>query len=290
MKGKKFSMILSQSILFFISLIVSTQGHALAAASFNASSDLYDFNGIARLSNCSGSLIIFQDQPLSSKALVLTNAHCHSHSIMPEAVILNKPLKRQVEISDANKQFHPVTTTSIVYATMTGIDVMLYELTETYSELAAKNITPLMLSPVKPQIDDDIQIISGFWKKGYSCSLDGFVHKLIIDNLWEFLSSMRYDLYDCGIVNGTSGSPIILDGTRQVIGINTAVNGSGKQCTEDSFCEVDEDGSFIVDHNWGYRRGYGQQTHIFYSCLDSNYKIDLTLPECQLHKGGTSSL
>ena len=292
-------MIILRSILFFltVSLTVSTQAHAFPQAPFNAlqpppgvsssptaltteeESD-YNFNGIVRLSNCSGSLIIFEGQPSSSKALVLTNGHCYRRFIPHQTIILNQPSKRTMRISDKSRQFHPVQATTIVYATMTGTDVTLYRLKETYDELATKDITPLVLSPVKPQPDAEIEIISGFWKRGYSCFIEGFVHKLL-EGEWEFNDSLRYSPQGCDIIGGTSGSPVILKGTRQVIGINNTLNENGRRCTMNNPCEVDEEGNVTVDYN----RGYGQQTYIFYSCLDSNYKIDLALPGCLLAKG-----
>ncbi len=36
----------------------------------------YDFEGIIKLSNCSGSLIQFSGQPDTAKAVVMTNGHC----------------------------------------------------------------------------------------------------------------------------------------------------------------------------------------------------------------------
>ncbi len=297
-------MILLRSVLFFlfVSLTISTQARAFPQAPFNAlgssheivsslasvvaldsSADIYDFNGIVRLSNCSGFLIMFEGQPSSSNALVLTNGHCYRRFIRAEAIVLNQPSRRTMRVSDANKRFHTVRATTVVYATMTGTDVLLYRLKETYDELATKNITPLMLSPVRPQPNAAIQIISGYWKRGYSCFIDGFVHKLL-EASWEFYDSLRYSTKGCDIIGGTSGSPVILKGTRQVVGINNTLNENGRRCNMNNPCEVDEDGNVTVDHN----RGYGQQTYIFYSCLDSDYEIDLTLQGCQLAKGASS--
>ncbi len=276
-----------RSILFFLlaSLTVSIQTQAFPHSPGDrfkdvwpkkwATKDNYNFNGIVSIAYCSGSLIIFEGQPRSSNALVLTNGHCHKNDIAPQEVLVNQPLKLTMRVGNANRRTYSVHATTIVYATMTKTDVLLYRLKETYNELAAKNITPLVLSPFRPQPGSEIEIISGLWKKGYSCSIDGFVHKLLEGN-WEFQNSLRYTRPGCHTTAGTSGSPIILKGTRRVIGINNILNAPGLPLAS----EVAEDGTVTVDRN----RGYGQQTYILYSCLDSDYKIDLTLQGCWLNK------
>ena len=36
----------------------------------------YDFNGIIKLSNCSGSVIKLSGMPMAAKAIAMTNGHC----------------------------------------------------------------------------------------------------------------------------------------------------------------------------------------------------------------------
>ena len=52
-----------------------------------------------------------------------------------------------------------------------------------------------------------IDIVSGYWERGYSCGVDGFVAKLKEAD-WLFTDSVRYT-DGCDTIGGTSGSPII---------------------------------------------------------------------------------
>jgi len=271
--------------------IFSAVGHAFPEAPFDAlksniippiqsKSAAYDYEGIVKLSNCSGSLVRFVGQPLESNALVLTNGHCLGGSFLkPGEVISNKKVRRGMKIADKNKKFHSVTAQKIIYATMTGTDAALYELRETYLDIEEKGITSFELSDVRPFIDTDIEIVSGYWERGYSCHVDGFAYELH-EASWIFTDSIRYSNSGCETIGGTSGSPIIEKGTRSVIGVNNTGNESGGRCTMNNPCEVDEDEEVVVREG----ASYGQQTYQFYSCLSSDYEIDLTIEECVLAK------
>lgn len=47
-----------------------------ARSSFFKSNAAIDFEGIVKLSNCSGSLVAFKGAPKTNKAIVMTNGHC----------------------------------------------------------------------------------------------------------------------------------------------------------------------------------------------------------------------
>ena len=112
-------------LMLFAALIGSQAVHAFPKAPFNAlevtiehsdKSDVlaqYDFEGIIKLSNCSGSLIRFAGQPMTSKAVVLTNGHCHQAGafggmIKPGEVIVNKALSRDMKIFNKAMKLFPV--------------------------------------------------------------------------------------------------------------------------------------------------------------------------------------
>ena len=240
----------------------------------------YDFEGIVKLSNCSGSLIAFNGQPLSSKAIVMTNGHCIQKPggyLNPGEVWVNRPLKRSMKIFDKNMKLHNVMTSKILYATMTNTDVAFYELTESYEDIMAKaNVRPFLLDSVRPMEGISIEIISGYWDRGYSCEIDGFVFN-IKEGAWTFTDSIRYTA-GCDTIGGTSGSPIIAKGERRVVAINNTSNESGERCTLNNPCEVDEAGSVTV------RKGvrYGQQTFNTYSCLTPDFRFELSRRGCEL--------
>jgi hypothetical protein len=133
----------------------------------------YDFEGIVKLSNCSGSLIQFNGQSDDSMAIVMTNGHCVQKPggyLTPGEVWVNKPISRAMKIFDTNMKLFPIQTTKVLYATMTNTDVTYYELNETFAQIFARTkVRPYALDLNHPTQGIAIDIISGYWDKGYSC-------------------------------------------------------------------------------------------------------------------------
>lgn len=242
----------------------------------------YDFEGIVKLSNCSGSLVAFNGQPLSSKAIVMTNGHCISVPggfLKPGEVWSNRSVNRGMKVYDKNMKLHTIKATKVLYATMTNTDVAFYELNESFNEIYARTeVRPFLLDSVRPLAGISIDIISGYWDRGYSCEIDGFVFAMRED-AWTFRDSIRYT-EGCDTIGGTSGSPIIARGERRVVAINNTSNESGRRCTMNNPCEVNEQGEITV------RKGvrYGQQTYNTYTCLTPDFQIELGRTGCELPK------
>lgn len=241
----------------------------------------YDFEGIVALSNCSGSLIKFEGQPDTSQAYVLSNGHCYEGGFLENGKFLhNKNSTRRFTLmkpdgSDSGR----ITANKVVYATMTYTDVTLYRVNETYAEILQRyNIRPLTLASTHPTAQEPIEIISGYWRRGYSCNIDTFIYKLL-EGGWENHDSIRYTNPGCEVIGGTSGSPILAKGTRTQIAINNTGNEDGGRCGINNPCEVNEKGDVF------YQQGlnYGQQTYWFYSCLNAQFDIDLSIAGCMLH-------
>ena len=244
----------------------------------------YDFEGIIKLNNCSGALIRYNGQPSTAKAIVLTNGHCYSSGIFggmikPGEVVYNKTLSRDMKIFDKQMKTFSVKATKALYGTMTNTDIALYELSQTYKEISEKyKVEAFTLDPVRPFIGVDIDIVSGYWEKGYSCAIDAFIFTLKEAD-WTMKDSIRYS-DGCNTVGGTSGSPIVARGTRSVIAINNTANEAGKKCAMNNPCEVSEDGKITVLKD----KKYGQQTYNIYSCLRPDFAIDLSIAGCTLPK------
>lgn len=239
----------------------------------------YDFEGIVALSGCSGSLVKFIGQPETDKAYVMTNGHCHETGYIPIGeIIYGRASSRQFTLlTPDGRDAGRIRASHTVYATMTKTDAALYRTSSTYAEIKRQfNIRPLEMSADHPAAKIPIEIISGYWRRGYRCDIDGFVFKLM-EAGYENNDSIRFTRA-CNTIGGTSGSPILAAGTRTQIGINNTGNEHGGRCTEGNPCEVDEQG------NVTYSKGinYGQQTYWFYSCLNSRYEIDLNIPGCEL--------
>ncbi len=282
-----------KAALFLALMVASTVTWALPKAPFNALAEenlkninfdgmdlAYDFEGIVKLSNCSGSLIAFAGMPLNAKALVMTNGHCIQKPggfLAPGEVMVNAANNRAMKIYDRNFKLHPIQATKIVYATMTNTDIAFYELTQSYNDImAAYKIRPFFLDGARPRAGQPIDIVSGYWDRGWSCDIDGFVFR-IKEAAWSWTDSIRYTS-TCDTIGGTSGSPIIARGERRVIGVNNTSNESGERCTMNNPCEVDERGQVTVSK--GVR--YGQQSYNVYSCLTPDFRIDPRRESCQL--------
>jgi hypothetical protein len=238
----------------------------------------YNFEGIVALNNCSGSIVRFDDSEGSDQAMVLTNGHCVK-LISPGVVMKNQAANRTFTVlSPTASKLGTVRATKLIYATMTKTDAALYLLQETYDEIDQKyNTEPLTLSRTKPAVGMDVEVISGYWKRGYSCSFESTVYQLKEDN-WLMEGSMRYSRPGCEIIGGTSGSPVLEAGTRTVVAVNNTTNESGQKCTMNNPCEVDANGK--ISYQKGY--GYAQQTYWFYSCRNEQGVIDTNVKGCLL--------
>lgn len=241
-----------------------------------------DFTGIVALSNCSGSLVRTPTASDNDPALVLTNGHCYEGG-MPSAgqVITDRPSSRTFDLlGSSGGSLGTLRATTMLYATMTDTDVALYKLNTTYGEIRQTYNTPaLQMSLDHPTAGADIRVVSGYWKKIYSCRLDGFAYRLREAD-WTWNDSLRYTP-ECQTIGGTSGSPVIDAGSGKVIGANNTHNDEGERCTLNNPCEVDQSGNVTV------RPGiaYGQETYILAACIGPGSVIDMNRPGCLVPHG-----
>ncbi len=244
----------------------------------------YNFEAIFKLNNCSGSLIRFVQSLETDRAVVLTNGHCLEGGMpLPGTFVYNEPSQRGFEILDPRtaRTIGDLRATRVIYATMTKTDIGLYQLDETYQEIESKfGIRPLVLAKVIAPVGEEIQILSGYHRKGYECQIEAIVPTLK-EGGYTMEMSMRYSRPGCEIIGGTSGSPVIVAGSRSVIGVNNTANENGLECEMNNPCEIDERGE--VTAKKGY--SYAQQTVQIYSCLDRDLKFDLDLENCRLPGG-----
>lgn len=235
-------------------------------------------NSVA-LSNCSGSLVRYPSSVGTDRALMLTNGHCLPTMPTAGQVITNQAVNRTATLLKADgSSAGTITADKILYATMTGTDVALYQLNETFDALKSRiaTATPYTIASTRPAAGAAIAIPSGYHKRIWDpCTIDGFAN--LKEASWSFTDSIRYDA-NCDTIPGTSGSPIIGKATGQIVGINNTGNTNGEMCTMNNPCEVAADGTTSV------RQGtsYGQQTYWFTTCLNSSRQIDLTVAGCKL--------
>ncbi|GAA0681852.1 serine protease [Kitasatospora atroaurantiaca] len=238
-----------------------------------------DFAGTVALSNCSGSLVRMPNSVATDPALILTNGHCLETGMpAPGEVIVNQSSSRGFTLlSSTAGRLGTLRANKVVYSAMTDTDVTLYQLNTTYSSIRSRyGISPLTMSASHPLAGASIKVVSGYWKKTYSCNIDGFVYRLK-EGGWTFKDAVRYTS-SCNTIGGTSGSPVIDTATGQVVAVNNTGNEDGETCTENNPCEVDENGKVTV------RQGinYAQETYGIPACFASGNKLDLTLAGCAL--------
>jgi V8-like Glu-specific endopeptidase len=242
----------------------------------------YDFEGIVAMSNCSASFVMFETSKDSDYGMVLTNGHCIGGGFLqPGEVVVNRASTKSFSLYGANgKTVGRVSASMLLYATMTKSDMGLYKLTETYAQIKAKyNVRPLTIDSHHPAANTMINVVSGYWERGYTCSIDGFAYQLK-EGDWTFEDSIRYSNTGCDVIGGTSGSPVIAAGTRIIVGVNNTTNENGGQCTINNPCEKDNKGAITVHEGIGY----AQETYWIYSCLDKNNQLDTSVAGCMLPK------
>lgn len=249
----------------------------------------FSFEGIIALSNCSGSLVRFTNSQPTDKAMLLTNGHCVSRGvfggmIQPGEVLVNESARYNVTLLDKSaKARMSLSSSRILYATMTSTDVALFELTSTYADIKSRTgVDALTIADHVPAMGMNIQIPSGYWKRTYACQTEAIVPELH-EAGWTFKNSIRFSQPGCETIGGTSGSPLVSAETGEVIGINNTGNEDGEACTMNNPCEIDEAGHQTVRQG----RSYGQQTFLFYGCLaaaGSLERIDLNQAGCELPK------
>ncbi|AXI80814.1 S1 family peptidase [Peterkaempfera bronchialis] len=237
------------------------------------------YAGTVALSNCSGSLVRMPNSTAQDHALILSNGHCLTTGMpAPGKVVVNQSSTRTFTLLDSSaRNLGTLRATKVAYATMTDTDVSLYELNTSYAAIRSQyGIDPLTVSPDHPVQGTAIKVVSGYWKRTYSCSIDGFVHELH-EGGWTWKDSVRYTSA-CDTIGGTSGSPVIDTATGLLVAVNNTGNEDGARCTVDNPCEVDENGQVTV------RQGinYAEQTYLLTSCFAPGNKLDLTLPGCRL--------
>ncbi|WP_432888772.1 S1 family peptidase [Kribbella sp. CA-245084] len=271
---KLFRSVLAVTAVATTTLLGTTSAHAAAPGT--------DFTGIAALSNCSASLVRYAESVSTDKALVLTNGHCYEGGFLqPGQVLVNKASTRSITLlkPDSNRA-GTVRADKILFGTMTKTDMIVYEVNETYASIKSRlNVTPLTLAKQGPADGAGMAVVSGYWKRIYTCSVQATIPQLR-EGDWTWQNSIKYQQPGCETIGGTSGSPVVSTTTGEMIGINNTGNEDGERCTVNNPCEVDADGNVTVEQG----AAYGQQTWWLYTCLTANRTIDLNKSGCELPK------
>lgn len=262
---------------------VSTTAGNTTTAARTAAPTLRAVNlaGTVALSNCSGSVVRFPSSLDTDPALVLSNGHCLSTGFPePGEVLVNQASSRTFSLlNSAGTRVATLRASKLAYGTMTDTDVSIYQLTSTYATIKnAYGISALTVQDTHPVAGTPITVASGYWKRLYSCSIDGFVYRLK-EGDWTWKDSVRYTSA-CQTIGGTSGSPVIDQSTGKVVAVNNTGNEDGQRCTENNPCEVDASGNVTV------RQGinYAQETYLIPACFTTGNQLSLNKAGCTLPK------
>lgn len=277
-----------KNLLGLLCLLASTQALAFKAMPeihplevLNEYPNQIDFEGIVKLSNCSGSLVAFAGAPVTNKAIVMTNGHCVAIS-SPKQVMVNKPTKpgAYVGLFDSYKELHRLPLTKIIYASMDKTDVAFFETSMSYQEIANEfNVRPFIISRNLVKVGSPIEIISGYWEIATSCLAEAIVPYLKEGKfIWQ--QSVRYSS-ECMTKGGYSGSPLLLKNSRVVVGVHNTGNNGKLDCSDNNPCELNQRGELIFKE---VNRRYAQQVGQFYQCLDQNFQINLNVTTCAVTK------
>ncbi|MEU6093784.1 serine protease [Streptomyces sp. NPDC047079] len=251
------------------------------AAARTATIQAVDFAGTVSLSNCSGSVIRFPKSADTDPALVLTNGHCLETGFpSPGEVIVDQASSRSFGLlNSSGTRVATLRAGKVAYSTMTDTDITIYQLTRTYAQIRSSyGINALTLADTHPASGTAIKVVSGYWKRIYSCDIDAFVYRLK-EGDWTWKDSVRYTSA-CNTIGGTSGSPVIDTTTGKVVAVNNTGNEDGETCTVNNPCEVDASGNVTV------RKGinYAEETYQIPACFGAGNKLNLTASGCVLPK------
>jgi V8-like Glu-specific endopeptidase len=237
--------------------------------------------GTVSLSNCSGSVIRFPNSVDTDPALVLSNGHCLTTGFPePGEVLTNQASSRTFGLlNSSGTKVATLRASKLAYGTMTDTDVSIYQLTSTYASIKSSyGISALTVQDTHPTAGTAITVASGYWKRLYSCNIDGFVYRLK-EGDWTWKDSVRYTSA-CQTIGGTSGSPVIDQATGKVVAVNNTGNEDGQRCTENNPCEVDANGNVTV------REGinYAQEIYNIPACFTTRNQLNLSASGCTLPK------
>ena len=108
---------------------------ALAVPTERQDFSAYDFTGIVALSNCSGSLVRFDDSEGSDFGMILTNGHCVQMMNPGRVIVEASSSKSFTFLSPSGSRLGSVRASKLLYATMTNTDMGIYLLTSTFDEI-----------------------------------------------------------------------------------------------------------------------------------------------------------
>lgn len=251
-----------------------------------------EYSGVARInvtSNCTGTLV--DTGVPTGPAYLVTNGHCAGGwGNDGNDVVIDEPFGGTADFRAVAGALDDVLTlevTSVAYSTMRRYDIAFVELAGTLAEATAQGLDAVPLSaagpaegdavvnvgvPVQNLGEDDLVLRKGECTLGKQTDL--------IEASWYWLDSWSNDCP--GIIQGSSGSPLLADDTIVAV-INTTTGGGllrGGECFMSNPCEVGDDGTAVVAD-----RSYAVPVAGTAACFGSDGVFALD-GDCPLSAGG----
>jgi hypothetical protein len=244
---------------------------------------------------CSASLVTLKGRSNSAPALVLSAGHCSDRGSIqiplrdktlaaPDAgeVLYRLNDKRPLTLETGNSAAPRtcIETEEIVYGTLTGSDILLLRLTETYDQIEARTgVRPFLISnDVSIRSGTPVRSPSSLFQDDRECAVEQTVEGLK-EGRWLWGPVMRLTM-SCDIPHGLSGAPLLRMNSDEVIGVmGTASDGDASPCEFNNPCEM-KAGATPEPTQRG--QAYAHFVHQFYSCLDADRNVDLDVPGCEL--------
>lgn len=257
----------------FILAVLTSGGSAIAASTPATSNDL---RGMASLV-CSGVLVQL-NRTTEQPAVLLTNGHCARLKLIDsgEVIMGGRYERSDITIEVGGETPLSVKSTRILYATMTGTDLALIELSSSYQDLEARGAVIYELSDSDAKPDSTIELISGYRQEKQTCQVSHTVTELMED-AWTYRDAIALS-DECKTQGGWFGTPLIDPATRKIVGILNSSNTTGGLCTLDNPCEVLSDKTRMAFH----QRSYAQRTSPILACLTPTGEVDLKRTGCKL--------
>lgn len=242
----------------------------------------FSTNAGVSVNGCSGALFKMDGRKDSQKALVITNGHCvrlkalrQDATDYPGACETIFDIRGEAVTNSTTVLLHGAKGSfegraeRLIFATMNGTDISIFELRESYATLAQRyGMSSLRLDP-RPLADGDrVSVHAPVFNRTQSCTINGRVD--LAEGPYRTHNALRLSS-ECAIYNGFSGAPIIREDGHTFAGLaNTHhdAEAQGPLCGFGKTCEVNRTTGELRAP--AHDQSYGVAIDPLYTCFDGD--------------------